>query len=778
MRAVRAMGYYDDAHPVFRRTQAEAIEALKDVTALQGTVTLGCGGSHIVYGAQTAAIADDVGKALGKCMFNRSLVAIRLPAHTPQDELGRLLALLADAEDRVRAEGGVRRLLAEQDVTALAVIEVDYARLFEGEHADLGAIVGDDPVVERALREVLRFKSVGEGQTLTIKIDDLDSPASLGGFLDELIDKSEAAVVDEGSVGAPGGAKDIPIDSFADLASDAFFTNQHKLHAGGASQADIAKSAQVLGDALVRLSPTARVELLKKLAGANRVQTPVEEAACGALGQALEKNLIVDAIASTLVSQQGDHHAVEAIGNLVRRLRPLEKDRAELLEAIDGAMESRGQKADGLVWQEIQSRALDNEELGYLKMAFDNVREGLAKAADHRRRGQVAIVPGQEILQGASPEVIDRYSADLLSQVLTDSRTVGLTVVNATRDLIEKLERSGEMNTSTGLIASLVRRADIDEPVTRRFSRAPSSMPPGSLPPRRMSMSTRSLTPPPPRTAALSGGGVSTTPPMRGPSTAPPGTVDEDEATARTVLNDLLTGPGGEKRTMRLLQAGSGQGAVMAEILLDGIEQSADPTHQELLLDKLSAIDPRILQKMAMEGHGDTRIRAHHLVRASARRDVRTALKIVRYMLRSPSLEVKEASLKALIGIEDANVLGFLQMASGVKGDEQAKKFLFLEGADADKRLHRVKQTAISALGLTRSPHAVPTLNALVSRAGGGLFSSSKPIDELRGIAAFALATNGTPQARQALEAGAKSKKKPIREACQKALMGFDDAGA
>ncbi len=779
MRAIRAMGYYDDNHPVFTRTQHEALDALTQTFAVAPSVTLACGGSNIVFDAKAAPLDDDVAQGLAKVMFSRSVIAVQLNNGIRLEDIGTLLRALSDAEDRLRREGGVRTRLEHAGVQGVIVKEVDYAQLFGGEGADLAQVVGNDPIVERALQSVLRFREDGAGVQLSIKIEDLDSVESLGGFLDELIDKGDHEVTGRPPPQLPPGASIPPMpqggsvskDQFADMAANGFMANQDKLRKHGASAREIAQSAQALSDALVRIHPQARLGLLRKLAGDEQPQSAVQQEAVSNLGQVLDSKVVVEAIASVLLDEQSDVELVNSIGNLIRRLRPVERDRQDMLSQLDAMMKSQSRSVNGVVWQEIRARALGKDELGYLRVAFEDVRDQLATAAQARIRGQMMHVPGQEILVSHRPEMVDRHAASVLNTVLGEKKKVGETIVNATKELIVKLESGGAVDFSNALMSTLMQRAD-DDPAA-----APEVM-----------SNRRSTAPPPSNRPTITSPAMRASPPRSGNDTMPPtqtlstmptmqtvNSADLGVATLKTVLTDLLSGPQGTERARRLVQIAAGKTSTMAEILLRAIEESPDPAYQELLLQKLSAMDPRLLLRVAETGGFASHRRVHWLVRACKVGHINIAVKIVRDALLNGTFEVKQTALKSLIDVDDRNTISFLSAAAGVKGDETSRKILGIheDSPGANKGLHALQLTAIGALGLSRSAEAVGPLMELVGKTA---FFANKELEEIRQGAVRALVTNQTAEAKAALERGAKHKKRAVRDVCKRALASWGEA--
>ena len=781
MRAIRAMGYYDDNHPVFTRTQHEALDSLQEILSDGEMITLACGGSHVVFDPTAPPLDDDVAKSMAKVMFSRSIIAIQLRNTATLEDVGVLLRALSDTEDRLRREGGVRLRLEQNNVRGIDVSEVNYAELFAGEGADLAHIVSGDPIIERALHGVLRFKEEGEGVELSIKIEDLDNVESLGGFLDELIGKSGPEVTGAAPLALPAGASLPPLEpigghisreQFSNIAANGFVSNQDKLRKHGASNREIAASARALSDAMVRIHPHARLDLLRKLAGADQPASPMQAEAVKNLGSVIDSKVVIEAIASVLLDEQSDMEVVNSIGNLIRRLRPVERDRQEMLAELDSMMKAQDRSVNGVVWQEIRARALGKEEMGYLRVAFEDVRDELAAAAQARLAGQLVHVPGQEILVSHRPQMVDRHAASVLNTVLSEQRGVGDTIMGATKELIVRLESDGAVEFSTALLSTLMRRAD-DHPVggANRPTFLPG--PPSSAPPpgrhsialqgglQAMQVSGNDTMPP-------TLGSNPTMPTMQGLSTVPGGNV-------RTVLSELLTGPEGTERARRLVQASAGQSTTMAEILLKGIEESTDPAYQEMLLGKLAGLDPRILVRIGEEGGFRSYRRVHYLVRACKVGHINVAVKIVRQALLHGTFEVKQTALKALIDVDDPNTIAFLSAAAGVKGEDTARKLfgLSVDAPGADKGLHALQLTAIGALGLSRAPSAVEPLMSLVVKTA---FFSNKELEEIRQGAVRALVNNQTPEAKAALEQGASHKKRQVRDACRRAIAGWSEA--
>ncbi len=137
-------------------------------------------------------------------------------------------------------------------------------------------------------------------------------------------------------------------------------------------------------------------------------------------------------------------------------------------------------------------------------------------------------------------------------------------------------------------------------------------------------------------------------------------------------------------------------------------------------------------------------------------------LALVNMALRASAHESKEAALRALAQVPSTAVIEFLRKASGLDGDEVATAALSAQKLNP-AALFSLKKTAVEALGISHAAAAVPILQEHLTRVrvlGGGEF------DKIRPVAARALTINNTIEARQALDAGRRSRHAAVRAAC------------
>ena len=244
VRSIRAMGYYDENHPVFEATRREAHAALEMAFRIHPSVTLGGGGHHLLIDEEGSILNDPPAAALARRFFENAVVAIRLHPGVRAEDLGQLMQVLAEREDRVRAAGGVAAVLQRRGTMGVEVLEVDIDALFSGRMGELGSIAGGDPVAELALKAILRFRDQEQGaggDALQVSLERVGSAASLGSFLDELLGQAEPGVVASGpSHGSLTG------DDLADLASQAYLRSHQAVLNAGHSTSELAQTAEVL----------------------------------------------------------------------------------------------------------------------------------------------------------------------------------------------------------------------------------------------------------------------------------------------------------------------------------------------------------------------------------------------------------------------------------------------------------------------------------------------------------------------------------------------------
>ncbi|MEQ9501776.1 MAG: hypothetical protein RIT81_33200 [Deltaproteobacteria bacterium] len=649
-RAIRAMGYYDATHPVFESTRREAHQALMRAFELEDSVTLGCGGRHLVVDREGFSLDDPPSRALAERMFERSVVAVRIDEHVDEPSLSALMRALAEKEDRIRHAGGVAALLQQENAVGVRAVEVDFATLFASDTADLAPLVGGDPVALVALEEVLRFEREGGavGDQLAVSLEHLGSVESLGAFLDDLLDSGESGTV-VGGDGAGGAFGLITGDDLADYAAQAYLRNQGALRRG-TNVEEIGQSADLLAGALVRLAPDARFALLRRLAGGEDPGSPEQEAAVAELAGRVDDRMLVATMASALLKDGGDSEAVRAIGNVLRRLRPVESERRKLLDQIDGSLEKKGKRIDGVLWQEMQSRAFDDRALGMLQMNVAESKEELAQYAVARMRDQLSKVDGQDILHTRADAVEETFAMRVLIAVLDEPGALSEAFVLRCTAMLDRLDAQGANDDCLKLLLAMMKRADGE------------------------------------RAEALEDH-------VRGILGTERG---------RKWSMQLLERNSGQSRMMGELLLSALEGATdrrLQEALIDRLGQFDPGTLYRLGSERIANVDP---------------LRVNHILRAALKANAATAVKLAKITMKNGAVRAKEVAVKTLVDCKEREALALLAHAAGWKGEKYAIQLFHLESADDRRYLHKLRMAAVGALGLTHSQLAVKPLVELL----------------------------------------------------------------
>ncbi len=651
VRSIRAMGYYDESHPVFEASSREAHAALLEAFRFLPVVTLGCGGHHLLIDEQGTALRDPPAVDLARRMFENAVVAVRLWPEVQVEDLGDLMHVLAEREDRVRAAGGVAAVLTRRGTIGVEVLEVDIEGLFSGRLGDLGGMTSDDPVVEHAVRAILRFRdeeSQAGGEALQISLSQVASPESLGGFLDELMAQAEPGVVTDAASGGP-----MTGDDLADFASQAFLRSVESSHlSGGSPTEQIARSAELLSSALVRLSPDARFALLRKLAGAESLGDD-QTRAVRDLGGHLDDREVTAAIAAALFDQQGDPATVRSIGNLIRRIRPVEAERQRLLAAVDDDMSRRGRPIDGVLWQEMQSRAFEDGALGLLEMSLAQTRDVLTDYARARREGRLAAVAGQDVLHTVDRNVVDYWTTFALVDLLQHAGRLGTGALEACRQQLDRLEESGATDECMTLLQAMMQRTDVEE--EPELSGILLELLEG---PRGARWSVRLL---------------------------------QHESRPSQMMGEILLAaldrPGDK---------------AFKDAMIDRLARFDDET--------LARLVGRLGRRLSP-------FQAQSLVLAALRRSAQLGLRAARACLRNPNYRVREVVIKALVARPDPQIVSLLAHLAGWKGERYTKALLAVDAADSRGLVHRMQLNAIGALGLTHSSVAARPLTDILVRS-------------------------------------------------------------
>lgn len=706
--AWRGATFYEADHPVAQqqRRELEAAVQVWQVTA-GSDVVIAAAGERLLLTGGGDGIANDAARVLCAAMISRSVVGFRLKAPTPARELAELIAVLAENARRLRQAGGVAKVLAERGVRSVEVTQMDLDKLLSGAPIDTAGL-GLDPLMTRALSETLALKrqDARKGAAVAVTLERVDDPLSLGSLLDELIDGAAPGVADDADPKAASkaqrGAKsatvqgplaNVSADDLADLCSQAY----SKVTSSPQTQSpeQLAEAARVLSGALVRLSPTARFKLLQKIAGADR-----SGAAAEAVGREVSNPMLLSALAQVVMGGERDSKLAGAIGNLLERVRPLERDRQKLIDELDDTARASGRPLDALFLQELNESS-QKTAFGALDLPFREMHPGLAREAKLRQttRGQPELVV--KTFGSLRPDNRVQRTSRLLVGMLAQERSVAPATLATVRTVLTLTATDPSLSGANGAIIHAL------------WSRA-----------------------------------------LR----------DGPSSPAAKQLADLATSTGGPDWCIALLHQlrslrGVDTATLLAEFIRGVIAVHDGETFRGRLVDALHALDRGVLRVIERRVAEFTPAGVSTLILRAGKDSPIAALALAQSALRAPNVEVKEAALRALAPFPDDAVLLLLRRACGLDGDAQCTQALFAQ-KETPANVLRLQRAAIDTLGLTRAVPAVPILNELLTRSrlmGAGEF------DKQRGFAARALGVNNTSLARNALDEGKRSKNRAVR---------------
>lgn len=694
--AVKGASFYDVDHPVLvqqRRDLAAAVRVWQ-LAAKQDTF-IAAAGERLLLTGHDAGVGGDAAKGVCAAMLSKSVVGVRLSSPMSTEGLRELVGVLAEADKRVRASGGMTKVLKERGVRDVLVVEMDLDTLLNGEAIDPAGL---EPIIARALTDVLELKARDNrrGTAVTFTLERVTSPSSLGSLLDEMIDGAAPGVAE----GPPGPAKGntalsplagASADDLAELCGEAYA----KVTSGKSQSPEaLTEAAKVLSAALVRLSPEARFKLLQKIASQDK-----DGKAAEALGRETPNAVLLSAITQVVMGNERDSKLANAVGGLLERLRPVERERQKLLDQLEDAAQKNGRPLDGMFLQQLNEHS-QKKMFGALDLPFRETRDALVQAARIRQstRGQPEIV----LRTFSSLREEDRVArtARLLSALLHQERTV----VPAT--------------------LALVRTALMNAAADSRLGGAASAI--------MLALWNRALR-------------------------------DGPTSTAAQQLAEIAASPVGANLCIALLaQLRTVRGADTALLLIDFVRavtavHTSDSFKKELV-EALHALDGTLLRALERHVADFSPAGIQVLIVRAGRDSAPAALALAQSAVRSTSVESKEAALRTLVFLPIAQVVVFLRKASGLDGDDPAAQALSIQ--KEPEQLFRLQKAAIETLGNTRSPTAVPVLTEMLTRTR--IIGTQDP-ERYRPIAGRALAVNNTREAREALDEGKRSKQRTVR---------------
>ncbi|HEY4223396.1 MAG TPA: hypothetical protein VGO62_18690 [Myxococcota bacterium] len=699
--ASRGAAFYAADHPVAQQQRRELYDAVKVWQAnAGGEVALAAAGETLLLTGLDTGVSNDAARGVCNSLIAKSVVGVRINTAITLKELGSFAAALGENERRVRAAGGLKKLLAERSVKNVDVTELNLDELLQGSAIDPAGL---PPLIAKALTEVLALKARADrrGSAVALTLDKVDSPGSLGSLLDDLIDGAAPGVANPNEptqrkrpiTSVDGSLTGMNADELADLCADAYgkVTSQQQ------TPEALTEAANVLSSALVRLSPAARFKLLQKIANTSN------SAAAEAVGKQVPNPMLMSALAQVVMGGERDSKLATAIGGLLERMRPLERDRQRLLDELDETARRGGRPLDGLFLQELNEIS-KKTTFGALDLPFRETKDGLTHAARLRQtvRAQPDIVA--RTYQSLRPENRVTRTARLLKSMLEQERVVAPATLASVRTLLSLSAADPSLRGAGGdVIHALWLRALRDGPASP----------------------------------------------------------------AARQLADFATSENGPDWCVALLeQLRSLRGADTAMLLCDFVKSvlavHQGETFRRQLVDALHALDrsvTRVLERRIAEFSVPG---VNTLIVRAGRDSNQAALALAQVALRAPSVDLKEAALRALVPFCEEPAIAFLRRASGLDGEQPSIQALNAQ-KETPASVFRLQRASVEALGACKSTLAVPALQELLlrTRLVGGA-----DLDRMRSFAARALAQNNTREARAVLDDGKSSRNRAVRLAC------------
>jgi hypothetical protein len=381
-------------------------------------------------------------------------------------------------------------------------------------------------------------------------------------------------------------------------------------------------------------------------------------------------------------------------------LRPLEADRQKFIEELDEHASQRGRPLERLFLQDIGEMS-NMSTLGSLSLPFRETRPGLVQAARLRMASQRQPELVVKTFSSLRPENRRERLVRLYCAVLLGRQALGADMLAAIRQMFATSAVDPTViSSSSELIRALWDRAILDGP----------------------------------------------------------------QSQAAGLLKDVVGSDTGPDWCIALLrQLGHRPGADLAMLLFETLKAAvtAHPGESFLkrVIDALDEIDPTVLRVL------DRRITelppagVYVLLTRTGRQTPSAALSLGRVALQNTPVAVRQTVLRTLGQFPNPAVLDFLARGAGLHGEPMSRMALQAQQATGDQ-LAVLQAVSIEALGISRSPEAVPFLVALLNLFGEGTGSNGCR------LAARALEINNTAEAHLALSAGRRSRPRPVRMAC------------
>lgn len=148
--ARRHVSTYPDEHPLIAEALQNFLLQLDELLEFSDEVTLGVARDTLMIGT-SALEKNAVFTDLAQTLFSCDIAALTLRRSVAQHELSTFFRLLCETSDTVRAMGGFGKLLREQGVSGVSVLDIDYSAFHATELDVIEAAESEEELEAREL---------------------------------------------------------------------------------------------------------------------------------------------------------------------------------------------------------------------------------------------------------------------------------------------------------------------------------------------------------------------------------------------------------------------------------------------------------------------------------------------------------------------------------------------------------------------------------------------------------------------------------------------------
>jgi HEAT repeat protein len=716
--AGRTWSLYPSEHPAVRTAVERLAVAIRDAAAGQALSFSVSPDALLIEGVPVTTRESPTTEAAA-WLHNRDILQLSFLADVPPASLQALLTLLAEDCEAVRAAGGPAKLWADRGHPAVAVEQIDYAKVLQDRDVERPARRKDD--LWRALvRAVLDRRTA----------------------LDEAMQQRLLEIA--GDVGAIG-----------ELAHDVMTPH----HSADGSPMVTMQAAAVLAafrhlSGIVEvMTPERRTEVMDNLAASTAsidpriviemLRTREDNAASGvreSLAGAFDDGKVANLLATTLAIEGQASNRLAEVFAMIAPEKPRKRRVLTLTREILGDTAFGRTDQFTAVWTSMEELLLTYNERPFVGVEY---KVGLDVVGSRAEEMAKAVAPElASLIDTLDQENVRKLSVLLLIDLLRieKDRQRAPEVARDASALAEDLLLSGEFGMALDVVAALAGEAAKPAAVTQSGSRA--------------ALEALAGTPAFRETAELFG------------------EMDDQAAgqfaaicrhvgpAAAEALRDLLrseTETGGMRRARPVIRE-LGARAVSRLAPLVSSDQWFVQRNAAELLGELAAAEAVPLLQPLLRG-GDARV-LRAAVRALANIDDPSAARALHTVLRAATGDQRVAVVSALVDEKDPRAVPLL---ARILGDSDPV------GAD-----HAIVLETLDAIGRMGGEQAIPQVSAVMRRRG---WFARRRLRALKQTSVSALRRIGTPAAQRALTEAAADGDRLLKKLARAALSGASAHG-